>query len=677
MEKNRQDIVSQNQFVNLFDLPFILFGGDYKCQNGNTIELSNAFQTSFTVDHCRSARQKCGYCPATRCALFHPKCRRVLGDNLENMNDSVSPRSNQELVECLNNKDDETLLGCDNGENMYAKMMLNIEKMNEESCRKLQDLGYANASVLRRKLHKDNIFVAELNAHSIRTYLPGSRERQDQMTRARYPGEYFAITSGSAPNNCDDMLIAMQRSQLGKDVKQLEKKKAEIKKRQKIVREATDIMERTNDGTNKKRGPTTNAELKVCIQWKENLEKPPKGKQIELKSQWEDCKDNEFEAEEVVWTESDERQLRFTKIGEIPNFKHSKQFKIAHANKCFYIRSQAETLQKNSRLELLLSLYDKLPIEMKDSFKSKMNEIDLRIEMDYSCFSYSSDSDNDFSEDEEDNGKDYDNTTMNDEFEDPQEETESSVFESHSSFETEFIDDKEGNNDKDTQEGCCASGYHCRCPWIRGKFAHTCSECGKGVHSFCFGYNEEGGESKCALCVFPNGVCTQSLNFDPPPANQSTDVSLESAQSSDRDESNLSIILEQEESNNMESFLADKSNLEQTTSIEGEILDPSAGENPSDLFFEQQHSSSIDNNPSSSELAETTSKVNIENCDKIEGILNEITNEESIGDKRFEDMNINQLKREFAKRKMKVGRAKKKVTFIAKLNEYDKAAQSK
>ena len=115
MEKNRQDIVSQNQFVNLFDLPFILFGGDYKCQNGNTIELANAFQTSFTVDHCRSARQKCGYCPATRCALFHPKCRRVLGDNLENMNDAVSPRSNQELVECLNNKDDEILQGCDNG----------------------------------------------------------------------------------------------------------------------------------------------------------------------------------------------------------------------------------------------------------------------------------------------------------------------------------------------------------------------------------------------------------------------------------------------------------------------------------------------------------------------------------------------------------------------------------
>ena len=46
--------------------------------------------------------------------------------------------------------------------------------------------------------------------NSIRTYPPGSRERQEQMRKARYPGEYFAITSGGAPNNCDDMLIAMQ-----------------------------------------------------------------------------------------------------------------------------------------------------------------------------------------------------------------------------------------------------------------------------------------------------------------------------------------------------------------------------------------------------------------------------------------------------------------------------------
>ena len=34
MEKNRQNIVKHNQTVTLFDLPFIIFGGKYKCKNG-------------------------------------------------------------------------------------------------------------------------------------------------------------------------------------------------------------------------------------------------------------------------------------------------------------------------------------------------------------------------------------------------------------------------------------------------------------------------------------------------------------------------------------------------------------------------------------------------------------------------------------------------------------------
>ena len=40
-------------------------------------------------------------------------------------------------------------------------------------------------------------------------------------------------------------------------------------------------------------GPQTNPELQACIQWKEILDKPPKGNQSQLCARWELCKDNE------------------------------------------------------------------------------------------------------------------------------------------------------------------------------------------------------------------------------------------------------------------------------------------------------------------------------------------------------------------------------------------------
>jgi hypothetical protein len=44
---------------------------------------------------------------------------------------------------------------------------------------------------------------------------------------------------------------------------------------------------------------------------------------------------------------------------------------------------------------------------------------------------------------------------------------------------------------------------------------------------------------------------------------------------------------------------------------------------------------------------------------------------ESVESKQFEDMNEEELRNEFAKRNMNVGRISKKDTFIAKLNKYE------
>ena len=60
------------------------------------------FESSFAVQHCQSAREKCGYCLATQSALFHKKCQRVMGDNIEESINALCPMNNDELIDYLN-----------------------------------------------------------------------------------------------------------------------------------------------------------------------------------------------------------------------------------------------------------------------------------------------------------------------------------------------------------------------------------------------------------------------------------------------------------------------------------------------------------------------------------------------------------------------------------------------
>ena len=71
MEQNRRTIFEEKMRrnkgpVTLFDIPFIVFGGKFDFDDGTSLELPNAFERAFIADHLRAAREKCGYCPATR-----------------------------------------------------------------------------------------------------------------------------------------------------------------------------------------------------------------------------------------------------------------------------------------------------------------------------------------------------------------------------------------------------------------------------------------------------------------------------------------------------------------------------------------------------------------------------------------------------------------------------------
>ena len=675
LEKNRQLIVYHNKSVSMFDLPFILFGGSFKCKNGNTIELVNAFESSFTVEHCRSARRKCGYCPATRCALFHQKCRRVLGDNLEEMNIFSSARNSNELVSLLNHADDQNLQQCEDGDNAYTSMMLDVESMNASSCKKLIELGFTKAKLLKQPLKRDNDVEAQMKMQSICTYLPGSRERQEQMMKARYPGEYFAITSGGAPNNCDDMLISMQLNQLSKDAERLQKKKEGIINRRKNFESASEILTRPN--STKQKGPLTNAELKICIQWKKEMDKPPKGKQNELRKQWEECKDSQPPAE-PTWTTKNERKLQLAQSGEIGNFKHSRQFKIAHVNKCIYLKSQIGLLQRNNKLQLLLSLYESLPMETKHEFAEQVKLVENGAKMAYSCFEYNSDDDDDESLASSSTNSSFDSFIEAQEIDKDPNTTETDSVDIGLSFES-MLDQQENSSPCD---GGCASGKYCRCPWEKSRFAHTCTECKKPVHSFCFGFNEEGGKSKCALCVFPNRVCQYSMQFDPGSGPPSSDTSPVLDDSSD----SVLSILNKSETGNV-SILNEDSNdtFDEHQSVHTKESEVSNSDSPY-LSLLGSTMSAQDGNSSFEIDAEvvtaTTTSMEQDNSNKIQLVLddddsNDEENKENTKTKKFEDMNEDELKNEFLKRNMKVGRITKKATFIARLTKCERANEKK
>lgn len=60
----------------------------------------------------------------------------------------------------------------------------------------------------------------------------------------------------------------------------------------------------------------------------------------------------------------------------------------------------------------------------------------------------------------------------------------------------------------------CASGpKFCRAPFLTDPSSkcHKCSQCGIGIHVFCFGQDQEGGAKLCAQCIYPQGVSRDAL----------------------------------------------------------------------------------------------------------------------------------------------------------------------
>lgn len=62
---------SKTKGVTLKDVGYLICGGYVPLTDGSRVYLENAFELAFESSHLKAAREKCGYCPCSRQALYH------------------------------------------------------------------------------------------------------------------------------------------------------------------------------------------------------------------------------------------------------------------------------------------------------------------------------------------------------------------------------------------------------------------------------------------------------------------------------------------------------------------------------------------------------------------------------------------------------------------------------
>ena len=236
------------------------------------ITLENAFVKALSKEHLKRAREKCGYVPSTRNALYHPKCRRDTEDEVELA--MGVPETNEEMMQLINRIDSIYLESGQINTDGYKEMVLGIQERHYESIRVLVDLGFKSARMGQRALKENEIDIGAESSSGVTT-VQGTRERQNLLQKASRAGEFYRVTNGGASLGCDDMLIAMERSRMEAKAKDLQKNRKELIVKLQTRRIALEILE---DGGQ----PRRIDELKACIMWKSGITKKPIGNRNDL-----------------------------------------------------------------------------------------------------------------------------------------------------------------------------------------------------------------------------------------------------------------------------------------------------------------------------------------------------------------------------------------------------------
>ncbi len=286
--------------MSLYNIPDMLFGGEFIAPNGRIVHLDNAFASAFTAEYLKSAREKCGYCPCTRRSLYDPKVRREVGDeDIDFM--SLIPADNDALDELIRKLSLDNLREDDDdvasGINSYDRVLMDIETMNHNAVATLLDEGYIKASMAKKSIKRDNEGVSSSRASV--TTLPNTRARQELLASSKNKaGPFFRITGGGAELNCNDMLIAIEMNRMKDRATKLQKEKELCLKRAALLEDVEEIMDCG--------GPRRLLQYKKCIEWKTKKKVDGKSKLAKLKADWEKKYADKDAPPEILWSKKSE-----------------------------------------------------------------------------------------------------------------------------------------------------------------------------------------------------------------------------------------------------------------------------------------------------------------------------------------------------------------------------------
>ena len=324
------------------DIGHIIFGGTVEIMDevGDgathvvaTVELEKAFELYMSPEHIQAAREKCGYCPATRRSL---ESDRVRHEVIENYDGEVDPEADT-----------------------YGLLLDTLESQNHACVARLVEKGYFLASEGKRYVKR--ITASQIEGRDAHKTLPNTRERQDALMACSTAGQFFWFTDGGYVMNCTDMLLARERREMKVRAKPMETQKKLLAKYASIVADAKNVFA-------KPYGKWTGSDFKTAIKYKQghNPQQVVKGMHSwgvsKLKEFYESTYKGKGRSDPTEeWTPAMETELSRLLNGEINDVQESVIYSRALKTQNAFLATKLKTMTSSRRKQILGEVFAGLP----------------------------------------------------------------------------------------------------------------------------------------------------------------------------------------------------------------------------------------------------------------------------------------------------------------------------
>jgi hypothetical protein len=326
---NARHALDENATITLLDSGYIIFGGSVLLKDGSYIELEPAFSLYLSPAHIKAAREKCGYCPATRNALNSSQIRHeVVAGEEDDIEEDSDP---------------------------HGALLDQLEKENHFCVSQLEERGYSLAFQAKRFVKR--ITSNQLAGQATTRTVPNTRERQDLLQKVSTSGQFYQVTSGGAVLNSADVLLGRERKLMLKEAKTLQ----DLKKETLAFADTLKSAKLLGEKDYKK---WTMRDFKVAIQYKAGKPMTFSGlKAADLKTLYRDKykgKKRQKPRDGGSWTAENEGRLEDCLSGEIDDILESTIYGRALDTQNTYLSTRLLSMSKTRRKDVLAKVLEEL-----------------------------------------------------------------------------------------------------------------------------------------------------------------------------------------------------------------------------------------------------------------------------------------------------------------------------